>query len=212
MDAAGNLMEPLAKSKLRVLEDTVEKDAGVEPPGFSAPPRPLPPGVQISETGDVFFREWVPGPAGRGWVVAFALASLVAAGAAWAALRGGWLALLWPVAIVAALAAATAVTFRGLSIVVDSRGIAWRFGVLGRRYAHEELSMFRERTFAFAKIGGWGIGKAKDGVDVYEVWGANGTALDLVVEKRGVAKHYLISTTAPDRLVTALVRASKLTD
>ncbi len=178
-------------------------------PGFS-PPRPLPPGVEVFDSGDVYFREWVPGPAGRGWFVAFGACLAVAIGTAAIALRGGWLALLWPIALVALGAAATAFAFRGLAIVVDARGIGWRFGPFARRFAHEEISMFRERVFVFSKIGGWGIGRAKDGMDEYEVWGANGTALDLVVTKNGVAKHFLLSTTAPDRLVTSLVRASKL--
>lgn len=161
--------------------------------------------------GDVLYREWVPGPAGaRGWLFGATLSFAAMVGSASLAWRGGWLAIpAWIVAIVAAALLFTAINFRGLLIVVDRRGIAWSFGLLRRRYAHAEIQMFREREFGFVKggVGGWGIGLARDGMDEYQVWGANGSALDLVVKRGGVAKHYLVSTAAPEWLAAALVRA-----
>ena len=70
--------------------------------------------------------------------------------------------------------------------------------------------MFRESNYGYKKsgVGGWGIGPAKDGMDVYEVWGANGSGLDLVVRRKDVTRHYLVSSQAPERLVAALVRAN----
>lgn len=171
----------------------------------------MPPTVELLE-GDVLYREWVPGPAGRTWWVGMLAALAVAAAAALGVARGSlWVAI--PSAlvfVVALLMALTAFSFRGLSLVVDRRGIAWRFGFFARRYALAEVSMFRERAFHFPKatgIGGWGIGRANDGVDTYEVWGANGTAIDLIVRRGETTKHYLVSSAAPERLVVQLVRA-----
>ena len=160
----------------------------------------------------MLYREWVPGPAGRNWVIGAGVPLGVSIAAGFFSVRASV-----PLAIALGLAAAfgvamsiTAFTFRGLSIVIDSRGLAWRFGFFSRRYSLDEISMFRERVFHFPKaggFGGWGIGKALDGVDTYEVWGANGTAVDLVIRRAEVTKHYLISTVAPERLVVQLVRA-----
>jgi len=193
--------------RLKVVEDLgkpVSNDAGA---GSST----IPPTVQILD-GDVLYREWIPGPAGRGWVIATLAPLALAGGAAVLAARSGTaLAILLGLAAALFVAlAATAFTFRGLAIVVDSRGLAWRFGVFSRRYSLDEISMFRERVFHFPRagtFGGWGIGKALDGVDTYEVWGANGSAIDLVVRRGEETKHYLVSTAAPDRLVVQLVRA-----
>ena len=109
----------------------------------------------------------------------------------------------------AAVTLFTAVSFRHLSITVDREALAFSFGpFLRRRFLLDEIQMFRGREFAFRKVGGWGIGRAHDGIDVYQVWGANGTALDLVVKRAGVTSHYLVSTVAPDLLCAALVRAN----
>ncbi|HVO30782.1 MAG TPA: hypothetical protein VMV18_08600 [bacterium] len=171
---------------------------------------PLPATVQVLD-GDVLYREWVPGPAARVWWIGATLALVVAAVGVFFAARGGWMSVVWILVSLFALAlAATVYTFRGLSIVVDSRGIAWNFGVLRRRYSLDEVSMFRERVFHFPResgVGGWGIGRAHDGVDLYEVWGANGSALDLIVNEKGASRHFLVSTAAPDRLVVQIVRA-----
>jgi hypothetical protein len=196
----GGVSEERPAPKLNVVEDL-----GRPSPG------PIPPGVQLFE-GDVLYREWVPGPAGRSWWVAVVVPSAIAVGAiVLAGMTGVIGAVLLAIAAAVALGiAATAFAFRGLSIVVDRDGLRWNFGPLWRRYALDEISMFRERVFHFPKaggMGGWGIGKAQDGVDVYEVWGANGTALDLVVRRKDVTRHYLVSTAAPERLVVQLVRA-----
>lgn len=196
-------------SPLKILDQDLPAVPGDAPAG-SATPRPVPHSVEVLD-GDVLFREWVPGPSGRwGWIVPFLVSASVAAASAIFAARGGWIALaLIPLALLAAAIALTALNFRGLSIIVDRRGVAWRFGVLRRRFAHHEITMFRTRVFEFARsgVGGWGIGTARDGVDVYQVWGANGTALDLVVKRGDVTRHYLVSTAAPERLAAALVRA-----
>lgn len=175
--------------------------------------RPLPPEVQVTMDGPVFYREWVVGPAGRhGWLAGVLLGDVIGVagialllGATDAPLRAaaGVLALLAGVALVF-----TAISFRGLSLVVDREGIAWAFGPFRRRYALSEITMFRAREFAFRKVGGWGIGRAHDGMDVLEVWGANGTVLDIVVQRGGVTKHYLVSSVAPDQVCAALVRAN----
>jgi hypothetical protein len=199
---------PNPPPRLRVVEDLgkpVSNDAGA---GSSTP---IPPGVQILE-GDVLYREWVPGPAGRGWIFATLLPLAITGVLAFLAARTTLpLRIVFGIfALFLVAMAATAFNFRGLSIVVDRNGMAWRFGIFSRRYALAEISMFRERIFHFPKaggFGGWGIGKALDGVDTYEVWGANGTAVDLVVRRGDVTKHYLVSTAAPDRLVVQLVRA-----
>ena len=70
---------------------------------------------------------------------------------------------------------------------------------------HQTVPPLRESSSG--GYGGWGIGRAQDGVDTYEVWGANGTAIDLVVRRGEVTKHFLVSTAAPDRLVVQIVRA-----
>jgi hypothetical protein len=202
---------PTKPPRLRIVEDLatpVEKNAS----DGSGTPSPLPSGVQVLE-GDVLYREWVRGPSGALWVVPFFAGLAVAIGFGWVAVNrapglagiassGG--------ALLAIAVAFTAWNFRHLYLQVDGRGLAWRFGLFGRRYSLEEVSMFRERVFHFPKVsgvGGWGIGQAKDGMDTYEVWGANGTALDVVVTRGAVTRHFLLSTAAPDRLVVQLVRA-----
>jgi hypothetical protein len=192
--------EERPRPKLNVVEDLRQSAPG-----------PIPPTVQLLE-GDVLYREWVPGPAGRHWWVAVVVPVAIAVVAAGFAAREGVLGatLLGILALIASAVAATGFAFRGLAIVVDSRGLRWNFGPLWRRYSLDEISMFRERVFHFPKAGGyggWGIGKAVDGVDIYEVWGANGAALDLVVRRKEVTRHYLVSTAAPERLVVQLVRA-----
>ena len=112
---------PTGRPRLPILEDAAEKHAPGGGPGFDAP-RPIPPGVQVSE-GDVLYREWVPGPAGpRGWVFGATLSFAAMVGSASLAARGGWLAVpTWIVAIVAGALLLTAINFRGLLIVVDRR-------------------------------------------------------------------------------------------
>ena len=161
--------------------------------------------------GDELYREVIDGPAGRGWIVAVAACAAIAAACAW------WVAsrapLWWlgvPLEILFAALAFTAWLFHRLTIVVDRAGIAWRFTLVGRRYSWDEVQMFREKFFAHSKdtqSRGWGIGTAKDGMDTYEVWGANGPCLDLVVRRGEVTKHFLVSSAVPDRLAAALVRA-----
>lgn len=162
--------------------------------------------------GPVFYAERVTGPAGAwGWIAGLGVAAALGAGSAALLARGGAvLAVLGALVGLLALALAlTTVSFRRLQLRVDREGISWSFGPLfSRRYALDEVHMFRARDFAFRKAGGWGIGRAYDGVDVYQVWGANGTVLDLVVNRGGVARHYLVSTVAPDLVCAALVRAS----
>lgn len=189
-------------------------DAPAGPEAFAdLAPRPLPSGVHVSADGPVLYREWVVGPSGRhGWLFGVVLGDAIAiagiallASASGAPLRAaaGVLALLAGAALVL-----TAVSFRGLALAVDREGIRWSFGPFRRRYALSEITMFRARDFAFRKAGGWGIGRAFDGVDTYEVWGANGTALDIVVLRGGVSRHYLVSSVAPDQVCAALVRAN----
>jgi hypothetical protein len=165
--------------------------------------------------GPVFYAERVTGPAGAwGWLAGVGVAAVLGTGSAALFSHGGALAIALGVvvAIVALALAVTTVSFRRLELRVDREGIRWSFGPLfSRRYAHDEVHMFRARDFAFRKAGGWGIGRAFDGVDVYQVWGANGTVLDLVVNRGGAAKHYLVSTVAPDLVCAALVRASAAT-
>ncbi len=191
--------------RLRVLDDD---GASAD----EARPAPIPPTVEILD-GDVLYREWVPGPVTAvGWALSVLLSAvLLATGGALATLGGGSTVLGLALAALGVAGLVTAVCFRGLRIVVDRHGIAWCFGLFRRRYAHGEITMFRERDFAFhrAGVGGWGIGRAVDGVDEYQVWGANGTALDLVVRRNDVTRHYLISTAAPGRLTAALVRAHR---
>lgn len=199
---------PNPPSRLRVVED-LGKPVSVD--AATGTPAPIPATVEILE-GDVLYREWVPGPSGAAWWIGAIVPLLIAAAAGAIAARAGVLLAIGAgvAALIALAISATAITFRGLSIVVDRDGLSWRFGVLKRRYSLDEISMFRERVFHFPKaggFGGWGIGKAQDGMDLYEVWGANGTALDLVVRRGEVTRHFLISTVAPDRLVVQLVRA-----
>lgn len=182
-------------------------DAG---PGFGTP-RKLP-GVTTSLEGPVLHSEHVTGPAGeRGWIAGAALGGVFVTCGVAVASRGGVLAIVAGVILLAIGVAlvVTAVSFRKLELRVDREGIAWSFGPLfRRRYTLAEVEMFRSRDFVFRKVGGWGIGRAHDGVDVYQVWGANGTVLDLVVTRAGVSKHYLVSTVAPDLVCAALVRAN----
>lgn len=162
--------------------------------------------------GPTFHLERVTGPAGAwGWIAGVAIAALLGVAGAALLARGGLLAgaLGGLVTLVAVALAVTAISFRHLYLRVDRDAIAWSFGPLfSRRYALDEVHMFRARDFAFRKAGGWGIGRAHDGVDVYQVWGASGSVLDLVVNRGGVTKHYLVSTVAPDLVCAALVRAS----
>lgn len=202
--------KPRTASPLPVLADGPGAAGSHAPDGFGIP-RDLPPGVTASATGPVFHSERVTGPAGAyGWIAGAALSLAIVAGGVLLVSRGGWLIALGALLAIAGVAlAVTTVSFRQLTIVVDREGVAWSFGPLfRRRYAHAEVTMFRSRDFAFRKSGGWGIGRAHDGVDVYQVWGANGTALDIVVNRGGVAKHYLVSTVVPDVVCAALVRAS----
>ena len=171
----------------------------------------LPPTVRVSLDGPVLYREWVVGPAGRyGWIAGVALGIALVVAAAALIASGGALRIAG--GICAGLAGSslllTSVAFRGLSLVIDREGVEWAFGPFRRRFAHGEVQMFRAREFAFKKVGGWGIGRAHDGVDVYQVWGANGTALDLVVKRADVTHHFLISTVAPEQACAAIVRAN----
>jgi len=183
-------------------------DAG---PGFGTP-RELPAGVVSSIDGPVLHSEHVTGPAGAyGWIAGAALGAVLAVCGGALASRGGVLAISGgAVLLVLGLALlVTAVSFRRLELRVDREGISWSFGpFFRRRYKLDEVEMFRARDFVFRKVGGWGIGRAHDGVDVYQVWGANGTVLDLVVTRAGVSRHYLVSTVAPDMVCAALVRAN----
>lgn len=181
------------------------------PAGFGTP-RTLPLGVTSSLDGPVLHSEHVTGPAGpRGWIAGAALGGVFGVCGAALASLGGILAISGGVAIaiVGVALLVTAVSFRRLELRVDRDGISWSFGPFFRRsYSLDEVEMFRSRDFVFRKVGGWGIGRAHDGVDVYQVWGANGTVLDLVVTRAGVSKHYLVSTVAPDLVCAALVRAN----
>lgn len=171
--------------------------------------------MQISQ-GPVRYREWVQGPS-RG-VAGALLGAIGLAGGVWLFSRGGFASIAGGslLALFSAAFGATSWCFRRLVIVVDDKGIAWSFGPIGRRYGFDEISMFRERDFVVHSKDregrGWGIGQGKDGVDVYQTWGGNGPALDLVVRRDEVTKHYLVSSAAPDRLVVALVQAMKAGD
>lgn len=200
-------------SALKVLPDGPGAADSNALDGFGTP-RTLPAGVESSANGPVFHRERVTGPAGAyGWIAGVAVALVVLAGGAVLVAKGGVLAAVGAALALTGIALAiTTISFRRLTLVVDAQGVAWSFGPLfRRRYAHAEVHMFRARDFAFRKHGGWGIGRAHDGVDVYQVWGANGTALDLVVNRGGVAKHYLVSTVVPDVVCAAIVRAGAAT-
>lgn len=180
--------------------------------GFGTP-REVPPGVQTSLDGPVLHSERVTGPAGpNGWIAGAALGGVMEVVGIALLSRGAPLALISAGTLLAAIGFAvvvTAISFRQLELRVDREGIAWSFGPLfRRRYSLDEVEMFRSRDFVFRKVGGWGIGRAHDGVDVYQVWGANGTVLDLVVTRAGVSRHYLVSTVAPDMVCAALVRAN----
>lgn len=160
----------------------------------------------------MFYREVVTGPAGRGWIAGALLALAVGFAGVALVLRSGsalGITLGVLVTLFALVTLVTAVSFRALSVQVDRDGVAFRFGPLfRRRFSLDEVQMFRGRNFAFRTVGGWGIGRAHDGVDVYRVWGASGTALDLVVKRAGVTRHYLVSSVAPDLLCAAIVRAN----